>query len=95
MTEMLLQAAALLAAAVIFARAEPVLNIMGPACWLPVRLAYWLLAVGPVALVLSITQGYAPDFGTVCALAGIACLMSAERRVRSLLRWQDEGRKSP
>lgn len=82
----ILQAVAMVASFVIFARVEPVLNLMGPACRVMTRIAFWLLAVGSAALVLAITQGYRPSLGTAAALAGTALLLVAERRVRGLLR---------
>lgn len=85
MTPQLLQLLTLLASLVIFVKVEPVLNLMGPSCRPPVRLAFWLLAVGSASLMLAVSQGYEPNFGTVCTLLGVACLLLAERRIRGLL----------
>lgn len=82
----LTQALALLAALVIFFHAEPVVNLMGRACRLPVRVAFWLLAVGSAWLMLSITQGYRPPPSVAMTLCGLAVLLVTERRVRGLLR---------
>lgn len=86
MSAHILQAVALLAALTIFFRAEPAVNLMGSACRLPVRVAFWLLTVGSAWLMLSITQGYTPPPAVVLTLAGLAVLLVAERRVRGLLR---------
>ena len=86
MSAHVLQAVALLASLVIFFRVEPVVNLMGRACRLPVRAAFWLLAVGSAWLMLSITQGYRPPLSVVLTLCGLAVLLVAERRVRGLLR---------
>ena len=75
-----LQALAVVMSVLIFVRAEPVLNHMGPTSWFPVRVAFWLLTWGPVALVLSVTQGYQPNAATVAALGGAALLLLVNRR---------------
>ncbi len=80
------QIVALLAALVIFLRAEPVINLMGRACTLPVRVAFWLLSVGSAWLILSISQGYIPPPAVTLTLLGVAVLMLTERRIRGLLR---------
>jgi hypothetical protein len=82
----LLQAAALLAALVIFLRVERVVNLMGPKCRLLVRVAFWLLAVGSAWVILLISQGYQPPPAVTLTLCGVAGLLAAERRVRGLLR---------
>lgn len=86
MSAHILQGVALLAALVIFFRVEPIVNLMGRACRLPVRVAFWLLAVGSAWLMLSITQGYQPPPSVTLTLCGLAVLLVAERRVRGLLR---------
>jgi len=86
MIEHTLQYLALVACLVIFFKVEPVLNLMGPRCRLPVRLAFWMLASGPLAIIVSMAQGYRPNLGTVLALAGVALLLLVERRIHGLLR---------
>ena len=86
MSAHILQAVTLLAALVIFFRVEPIVNLMGRTCRLPVRVAFWLLAVGSAWLMLSITQGYQPPPSVTLTLCGLAVLLLAERRVRGLLR---------
>jgi len=86
MSAHILQGVTLLAALVIFFRVEPIVNLMGRACRLPVRVAFWLLAVGSAWLMLSITQGYQPPPSVTLTLCGLAVLLVAERRVRGLLR---------
>lgn len=86
MSAHILQAVALAASLVIFFRVEPAVNLMGRACRLPVRVAFWLLAVGSAWLMLSITQGYRPPLSVTLTLCGLAVLLLAERRVRGLLR---------
>ncbi len=86
MTPSILQLIALIATGLIFWRAEPVLNLMGPRCRVSVRIAFWLLAVGAVALLVAITQGYRPDPSVVLLLAGTALLLASERRIKSLVR---------
>lgn len=82
----ILQIVALTASAVIFWRAEPIINLMNPGCRLAVRLAFWLLAVGSAALIVVITQGYEPSLPVVLALCGTALLLASERRIKGLLR---------
>jgi hypothetical protein len=82
----ILQLVALIASAVIFWRTEPVLNLMGPQCRTPIRVAFWLLAVSSAALIITITQGYRPSGAVVLALMGVAILLASERRVKGLLR---------
>ncbi len=87
MIDLTLQAMGFVAAAVIFGRVEPVLNIMAPQCRLFVRLAFWLLAVGAAALIVCIVgRGYVPPLAYVATTIGIALLLVSERRVRALLR---------
>lgn len=86
MSAHIMQAVTLLAALVIFFRAEPAVNLMGRTCRLPVRVAFWLLTVGSAWLMLSITQGYRPPMSVTLTLCGLAVLLVAERRVRGLLR---------
>lgn len=86
MTAHALQALGLLAAAIIFWRAESILNLMAPGCRLLVRAAFWLMTVGAAALAVSITQGYVPPAAVVLSLSGTALLLVSERRVRALLR---------
>lgn len=86
MSAHILQAAALLASLVIFFRVEPIVNLMGHACRFSVRVAFWLMTVGSVWLMLSITQGYRPPPAVTLTLCGLAVLLVAERRIRGLLR---------
>lgn len=86
MSAHILQAVTLLAALIVFFRAEPIVNLMGRSARLPVRVAFWLLAVGSAWLMLSITQGYRPPPSVTLTLCGLAVLLLAERRVRGLLR---------
>ena len=86
MSAYLVQAVALLAALAIFFRVELIMNAMDHACRLPVRVAFWLLAVGTAWLMLSITQGYQPPPAVALLLCGLAALLIAERRVRCFLR---------
>lgn len=85
MSAHILQAIAMTASLVIFFRVEPVVNLMGRACRFPVRVAFWLLAVGSAWLMLSITQGYRPPLSVTLTLCGLAVLLLAERRIRGLL----------
>lgn len=82
----LLQGAMLLAAAVILWRSEIAINLMGPGCRIVTRVAFWLLAVGSVAAIIDVTQGYAPTWADVLTFGGLAALLASERRFRSLLR---------
>ena len=86
MTDLTLQTLGFIAAAVIFWRAECVLNLMAPGCRLLVRLAFWLLVVGAAAMTVRLWQGYVPPPAVVLTLAGMALLLVSERRVRALLR---------
>lgn len=85
MTDLILRFLGLLAAAVIFWRAEAVLNLMAASCRLQIRLAFWLLAVGAAAAGTLIYQGYTPPPAVMLTLAGVALLLVSERRVRALL----------
>lgn len=87
MTDLLLQAAGVLASALIFWRAESVLNLLAPGCRLLVRVAFWLLVVGAASFALRVLEGYTPTVGVVLTFSGIALLLVSERRVRALLRF--------
>lgn len=77
----------LVAAVVIFWRVEPILNVMGLACPLLVRAAFWLLAVGSAGSVACILcRGYVPPPAFVALAVGVALLLVSERRVKALLR---------
>lgn len=87
MTDLILQIVGLGAAAVVFWRAEPVLNLMAPQCRFFVRLAFWLLTVGAAALIVCIVaQNYTPPPAYIATTVGIAFLLVSERRLRALLR---------
>lgn len=86
MTAHALQALGLLAATIIFWRAESILNLMTPGCRLLVRAAFWLLTVGAAALAVHISQGYSPPPAVLLPLLGTALLLAGERRVQTLLR---------
>jgi len=79
-----LQVIALLAAVVIFWRVEPAINLMGGNCRLPIRFAFWLLAVGSAGLVLSITQGYVPSWPVTLICVGLAIMLTYERRLHGV-----------
>ena len=76
-----LQIVALIACLGIFFRAEPVLNQMGRDCALPIRLSFWLLVVGAVAVGSAIITGWQPTAPVALALSGMALLLNTERRV--------------
>ena len=86
MIDLTLQTLGFIAAAVIFWRAESVLNLMAPECRLLVRVAFWLLTVGAAAVAVCLYQGYVPPPAVVLSLMGMALLLVSERRVRALLR---------
>lgn len=86
MIDLTLQTLGFIAAAIIFWRAESVLNLMAPECRLLVRLAFWLLVVGAAATAVCFWQGYVPPVAVVLSLMGAALLLVSERRVRALLR---------
>ena len=86
MIDLTLQTLGFIAAAVIFWRAESVLNLMAPGCRLLVRVAFWLLTVGAAAVAVRLYQGYVPLPAVVLTLTGTALLLVSERRVRALLR---------
>lgn len=77
-----LQILALIACAVIFFRAESVLNKMGRVCRFDIRLAFWLLAVGAVAVGGAIATGWQATAPVVASLVGVALLLHVERRAR-------------
>lgn len=72
------------ACGVIIWRSEPALNKMTTHTHLAVRLAMWLVLLGAVARLWSIFTGSVPDNITVLMLAGIATLISCERRLEVL-----------
>jgi len=79
-----LQVIALLAAVVIFWRVEPAINLMSGTCRFPIRVAFWLLAVGAAGLVLLITQGYVPSWPITSICVGLAILLAYERRLHGI-----------
>lgn len=85
-TTVMLQAAVVISAAVILWRAEKALNLMGPNCRVVTRVAFWLLAVGAVAAIIEVSQGYAPSWADALTYGGLAALLMSERRFKSLLR---------
>lgn len=91
MTTYLLQALGLIAAGLIGWRAETALNLMGPACRLAVRAAFWALLVGAAGMVYSILQGYAPSPSLALLLSGAALLLVKERRIKSLIHLHSRG----
>ena len=82
MIDLTLQTLGFIAAAVIFWRAESVLNLLAPGCRLLVRVAFWLLTVGAAAMAVRLWQGYVPPPAVVLTLAGMAILLVIERRVK-------------
>lgn len=83
--DLILQCTALLLAGVMLWRAEPALNRMSRCTPFLVRLAFLLIAVGALALGLSVLSGRVPDVQTVLIAAGVAALLVCERRLRVLL----------
>lgn len=81
-----LQLVAFTASAVIFWRSELVINLMGHTCRFVVRVAFWLLVVGSMALILALSQGYEPTLPVTLALCGTAILLASERRLKGVLR---------
>lgn len=85
----MITALTLVAACAIFWRSEAVLNEMGAACRLDIRLAFWLLAVGSFALILALSQGYRPSTPVMGLLWGVAILLINDRRIAGVLRPRD------
>ena len=86
MSAHIMQAAALLAALVIFCRVEDVLNRMSSKARFSARLSYWALAVGSAWLALSVSQGYRPP-PPVALLCAAAALHAARTSGRGGARW--------
>lgn len=85
MTPLLIQATALIACAIIVARAEPALNRMGKSTPILIRLSIHLLAVGALSEIGCILfSGEVPNWPTVIISIGIAALLVCERRLRVL-----------
>lgn len=84
-----LQAMGLVITAVIFWRAESVLNLMAKECWLIIRLAFWFMVVGAFSIGLAIVQGWTPPIPVVLTLSGTALLLVAERRIGTVLRMRN------
>lgn len=80
MTDHILQLLGLVAATVIFWRAEHALNVMAPTMRFLLRVAFWLIVVGSAAFAVRIWQGYVPSVGVVLTMSGMALLLSGERR---------------
>lgn len=80
------QLVTLVAAALVFWQTEPILNEMGRACKLGVRFAFWMLASGAAGLVLLIVTGSHVSPAVAAFVVGTAALLTAERRIRSLVR---------
>lgn len=76
----LFQMLALLAASIIFWRAESAINMMTKSSAFPIRAAFFLLAVGAVALIFAIARGYQPPLSVALPLVGVALLLSCNRR---------------
>lgn len=77
--------AALVACAVILARAEPALNCLGCRARLVTRVALYLLLCSASALVLHIVQGGTVGVATAAMAAGVAALIACKRRLRVLV----------
>ena len=86
MIDITLQVAGFVTAAVIFWRAELVLNLMSKDCLFLIRVAFWLLVIGALGFNLKIVQGYIPPVEILLPLAGMAILLVAERRIGAILR---------
>lgn len=86
MSNITLQALGVILAAVIFWRAEAVLNVMAHDCRFVVRLAFWSLAGGAAGVAAAIWQGYVPPGAVLLTLGGLALLLVTERRIGALLR---------
>jgi len=84
----ILQIVTLAACVAIFFRAEPVLNQMGRDCKMAIRLAFWLLGAGSMAIGTMILTGWQPTAPVTFALVGTALLLQSERRVRNLRRFK-------
>jgi hypothetical protein len=82
----ILQVIALIAAVTIFLRVEPVLNVMGNEVSIVFRTSFWLLAVGALALILVVLQGYVPSLPVSLIVWGIAIFLVRERRLRNIHR---------
>lgn len=86
MMNLTLQALGFITAAVIFWRAESILNVMASNCLLPVRLAFWMMCGGAFGMSVIILQGYVPPPVVILLTAGVACLLVMERRIGTILR---------
>lgn len=85
--DILYQVITLLSCALIYYRAEPVLNkCHRDHTALRINVAFYLLTVGPFLLGFSILFGYVPNGPTAGVLFGVALLFLCERRVRVLFR---------
>lgn len=86
MIDYTLQAMGLIITAVIFWRAESVLNLMAKECWMLIRLAFWCMVVGAFSIGLAIVQGWVPPMAVLLTLSGTALLLVTERRIGTILR---------
>lgn len=86
------QLVTLAAAALVFWQTEPILNEMGRACKMGVRFAFWMLASGAAGLVVLIVSGSHVPPSVAAFVVGTAALLTAERRIRSLVRRRSSSR---
>jgi len=90
-----LQLVTLVACLVVFFKAEPILNQIGRDCAMVIRLAFWLLTAGAAGVGAAILSGWQPTGPVTMALSGIALLLHSERRLESLYRPKNKGRRVP
>lgn len=80
-----LQLVTIAACAVIVTRSDPALNRMNRQTPLLLRTSMWLLLLGALGEIGAIVfYGHIPTAPVVLAFAGIATLMTCERRLRAL-----------
>lgn len=91
MTTSLINVAAIGLALLILWRTEPAIARMSKATHWMIRYALLLLAGGAVCVILTIPAGAQIDPLTLIILAGIALLLSCDRRLRALVRHRHPG----
>lgn len=89
---LLMNVAGLLLSGVVLYYTEPALARMGSETHWLIRYAMLLLSGGALAIVLTILSGGGVDLATLLVLAGLALLLTCERRLRRAFPYRQGGR---
>lgn len=67
-------------------RTEPAINRMNRETYWMIRYSLLLLAAGALTIIVAIIAGKPPSFSTILLAAGIALLLTCDRRLRYLIK---------